>query len=189
MASRTLSADLSDNIPDALRLVSSARLDARLPPFLVPSAEGAPDELTFQLGEADLIIESPMRTEPDIYVASIRAGFYVDFSEGELTLGLSGEGTEIRFELRQAQDGRPILPATSLSSLVEQNLWPEIERNLGEILSVDLDAVSVDSDSIKAIIPSFERLDIRPIFDELPKAKEGWIIGGGRSEIDLYFAQ
>ena len=94
---------------------------------------------------------------------------------------------EIRFELRQAQDGRPILPPTSLSSLVEQNLWPEIERNLGEVLSVDLETVTVDADDIKAVIPSFNRLDLRPIFDELPKARDGWIVGGGRSDIEIYF--
>ncbi len=182
-----LSMDLTSDIPDSLQLlISAARIDARLPPLLVPSPVGAPDELIFQLGELDLVIESPTRTEPDIYVASIRAGFYVDFSAGELTLGLSGESTDIRFELLQAQDGRPILPPSTLAGFVEDNLWTEIERNLGEVLSVDLASVTVETESIRSLVPSFDYVNVLPVFAELPKAIEGWIIGGASTDLELH---
>jgi hypothetical protein len=182
-----LSMDLTPEIPEGLLLlVSSARLDARLPPLLVPSAVGSPDELVFQLGEMDLVIDSPSRSEPDIYVASIRAGFYADFSNGELSFGLSGETTEIRFELLQAQDGRPILPPSALAGLVENNLWPQIERNLGEVLSVDLASVRIDADSIRALVPNFDYINVLPVFADLPKAIDGWIVGGARTDLELY---
>lgn len=182
-----LSMDLTPEIPDSLQLlISGARIDARLPPLLVPSPVGAPDELIFQLGELDLVIESPTRTEPDIYVASIRAGFYVDFSEGELTLGLSGETTDIRFELLQAQDGRPILPPSTLAGFVEDNLWTEIESNLGEVLSVELASVTVETDSIRALVPSFNYINVLPVFAELPKAIDGWIVGGASTDLELH---
>ena len=158
-------------------------LDARLPPLVVPSPVGAPDELIFQLGELDLIMESPTRTEPDIYVASIRSGFYADFSDGELKLGLSAESADIRFEL--PKDGRPILPPTTLNGLVTDNVWPSIERSLGEVLSVDLEPVQVDSDSVREAIPTFDSMLIRPTFTELPRAKNGWIVGGGSAEIEI----
>ena len=182
-----LTMDLTPEIPDGLQLlVSSARLDARLPPLLVPSPIGAPDELIFQLGEMDLIIESPSRSEPDIYVASIRAGFYADFSDGELSFGLSGDTTEIRFELLQAQDGRPILPPSALASLVEDNLWPQIESNLGEVLSVDLASIQIDAESIRTLVPNFDYINVLPVFGDLPKAIDGWIVGGARTDLELY---
>ena len=185
-----LQIDLTDEIPDSLRiLISDASLQARLQPLVVPSPVGAPDELIFQLGEVDLILNSPTRSEPDIYVASIRAGFYVDFSGGQIRLGLSPNSADIRFELRQAENGRPILPPSSLNGLVSDNLWPSIERNLGEVLSTDLEPVAIDSESIREAVPTFEQMLIRPIFSELPKSKNGWVVGGGGAEIEIQFRQ
>ncbi len=182
-----LSMDLTPEIPEGLQLlISSARIEARLPPLLVPSPVGAPDELIFQLGELDLVIESPTRSEADIYVASIRAGFYVDFSDGELTLGLSGETTDIRFELLQAQDGRPILPPSTLAGFVGDNLWPQIESNLGEVLSVDIESVRIDTESIRSLVPSFDYIAVLPMFSDLPKAIDGWLVGGASTDLELH---
>ena len=185
---RLLSIDLTPEIPDSLSiLISGASIDARLPPLLVPSKVGAPDELVFQLGELDLVIESPTRMEPDVYVASIRAGFYVNFANGQLTLGLSSATTDIRFELLSAQDGRPILPPATLAGFVEDNLWPQIERNLGEVLSVDLDEVVVDADSLRDLVPGLNYISAIPTFETLPKAIDGWIVGGASTSLELHF--
>ena len=131
-------------------------------------------------------MESPTRSEPDIYVASIRAGFYVDFSVGQIRVGLSPDTADIRFELLQAQDNRPILPPSTLSALVQDNLWPSIEDALGDVLSIDLEPVGVDSESIREAIPNFERMLIRPIFSDLPRARGGWIVGGGSAQIEIH---
>ena len=80
-----LNIDLSEQIPAVfMRLVSGVTLEGRLPPIVVPAPVGSPDDLIFQLGELMLTLESESRTEPDVFVASIRSGFFVGLCVGRI---------------------------------------------------------------------------------------------------------
>ena len=145
------------------------------------------DDLIFQLGELMLTLESESRTEPDVFVASIRSGFFVDFASGGLKFGLTPDSTEIRFELVQAQDGVPILPPATIVQLIESEIWGQVEASLGEAFEFDLDTVTVDSESLNEYLPSLEALRLIPAFDLAVSTKSGWVIGGASTRIEIDF--
>ena len=63
----------------------------------------------------------------------------------------------------------------------------QIERNLGEVLSVDLDEVVVDADSLRDLVPGLNYISAIPTFETLPKAIDGWIVGGASTSLELHF--
>jgi hypothetical protein len=178
----SLRIDATPVIPENLRaLVSSVRIDARLPPLVVAAPPGAPHLFELQVGELDLVAQGPRSPAPDEYTVSLRLGLALTVDATGLHFDIAG-APDTRVALRRAGGDRPFLSADALAGLLTNLLQTELRKALENGLHVALPAAVLDGGTLDALAAEVESVTILPTFPEAPRIRHGWfVLGAGLS--------
>ena len=147
------------------------RIDARLPPVLVPGEAGGPYPIVLQVGELDLFVGDAL--EPNQYVVSLRAGVVLDTTGGGLRLDVA-ETPDVRVAL-VARGATPPIPADGLRALIESIVWSQVRAAIGPGLSLPTDQVALDPGVLGGLTPGLTSLRLVPDFPAVPVVGDGWL--------------
>ncbi len=177
--------DLSDQVGGLLPQIDTVRLDARLPPLIVPAPVGSPQPLQLQLGEIDVFVGNPANPAPDHYVMSIRSGLGIAVVNNVLQTTVD-ERLDVRVELVAAGGDEPPLDAGFFATIAESQLGTALTENLVELLQVEIPEIELRIGAFDRIAPSIDRVMIRPVFPDQLRAGNGWLMAPAEGVIEIF---
>ncbi len=170
--------------PEVMGLISGGRVDARIPPLVVPGARGGPYAFEVQVGELDLFLESAVNPEPDHYVMSLRAGLILEVGEGGIRFDVAEE-PDLRIQLIEPGGPSPLLPASGLERIIGPLAWDEVRAVIGEGLSLAIDPIVVDLADFADLAPTLNAVEVQPGFPAPPGVRNGWFVLGAGVDITV----
>lgn len=159
----------------------SGRVDARLPPILVPGEEGGPYPIVLQVGELDLFVGDDV--EPNHYVVSLRAGVVLDTTDGQVRLDVA-ETPDVRVALL-ARGATPPIPPDGLKAVIESIVWGKVRDAIGPGLVLPLDQAALGPEQLGAFAPDLRALRLAPSFPTVPVVRDGWFALPADLTVDL----
>ena len=170
--------------PEVSALISGGRVDARIPPLVVPGARGGPYAFEVQVGELDLYLESNINPEPDHYVMSLRAGLILQVGGGGIRFDVAEE-PDLRIQLIEAGGPSPLLPPAGLERLIGPLAWGEVRNAIGEGLDLAIDPIVVGLEEVQQFAPTLEAIEVVPAFPAPPGVRNGWFVLGAGVDITV----
>lgn len=180
-----LQLDLTNFLPpEVSALIRGGRVDARIPPLVVPGARGGPYAFEVQVGELDLYLQGNVNPEPDHYVMSLRAGLILQVGNGGIRFDIAEE-PDLRIQLIQAGGRAPLLPAAGLERLIGPLVWGEVREAIGEGLNLAIDPIVVGLEDFQELAPTLESIEVVPDFPAPPGVRNGWFVLGASVDITV----
>ncbi len=178
-----LQLDLTNFLPpEVSALISGGRVDARIPPLVVPGARGGPYAFEVQVGELDLYLESNINPEPDHYTLSLRAGLILQVGEGGIRFDVAEE-PDLRIQLIEAGGRAPLLPPEGLERLIGPLAWGEVRNAIGEGLNLAIDPIEIGLEDFQDLAPTLRAVEVVPAFPAPPGVRNGWFVLGAGVDI------
>lgn len=131
-----LNIDITEMIPPAFaNLIEQGKADGRLPPVAAPPTDDEPYDLMLHLGQLELELGWPEQV--DRFGARISVGVDLTVAGESIAIDIGQEPLIDIWPIHTTAD-EPFLPTGELKKIIESQLWPRIERSIGEGLSFAL---------------------------------------------------
>lgn len=180
-----LQLDLSAFLPDEVSaLIAGGRVDARIPPLVVPGARGGPYAFEVQVGELDLFLTSAITGDTDHYVMSLRAGMILEVGGGGIRFDIAEE-PDLRIQLVETGGNRPLLPPEGLERLIGPLAWGEVRNAIGEGLDLAIDPIMIGLEDFRELAPTLNAVEVVPGFPAPPGVRNGWFVLGAGVDITV----
>jgi len=135
-AAGVLNLDVSNMVPEQLRMVTSrVAVDALLPPLVAPiePGQGIDGLLEIQAGEVLLYLDHAAGT--DVMSLSLREAVQLTLTNDQISLALEAEPRVDIRSVESAVPGQPALPPEALEDLTRSFVWPMVIEQIGPGLS------------------------------------------------------
>ncbi|MCA9542354.1 MAG: hypothetical protein KC620_25830, partial [Myxococcales bacterium] len=176
-----LTALLTESVSGVIR---AGRIDARLPPLVVPGARGGPYAFEVQIGELDLYLQTLLSPAEDHYALSLRAGLILEVGDGGIRFAVADE-PDLRVALIEAGGDEPGLPPDALARLLGPVVWGEVQNAVGEGLDLAIDPIVIGPDAFAELAPSIQGIDVGLTFPGQPTVRNGYFVFGAGLDLTV----